>query len=902
MQAFNLKNQNNRSSRYILALSLVLSAAVSFAQPERMITCINENWQFTKDNPAGQAAKWQTVNLPHTWNIADVMDDVPGYYRGAAWYKKNLAIDRKLEGKQLFLFFEAANQVAEVFINGKKAGEHTGGYTAFYIPVTGLVNFDKENEILVKADNSHNPSIPPLSADFTFYGGIYRDVWLVALDPIHFSCNDYGNKGVLISTPSVDQRQATIHIKATITNAQTTAGKAKVITVIRDAKGSIVASDEYRVTLDASGDRVVESDLKVRRPRLWSPEEPYLYSVTTGVVDAATGKLLDAITSPLGFRWYSFDARKGFFLNGKPYKLVGTSRHQDFKDRGNALPDDLAKKDMILLKKMGGNFLRVAHYPQDITVLNVCDSIGLLASVEIPVVNEITESDTFYRNCMNMQVEMVRQYYNHPSVIMWCYMNEVLLRSHYNNEAEKQKKYYAAITRLARVLDSITRREDPYRYTMIAHHGDYKRYRDIGLVDIPMVVGWNLYSGWYGASFNDFPAFLDAFHKDYPDKPMVVSEYGADADPRVRSLAPVRFDKSVEYTTEFHRYYITEMLKRPFVAAAMIWNLADFNSETRTESMPHINNKGLLEWDRTPKDPYYYYQAVLSKTPFVKILGMQPAAGIVTGGAFCMRPVQAATNLSELELLINGKSAGTTKATNGICEWKVPFKNGINNIEIKGVQEGTVFSDHATKQFYLQPSRLDDSVVAFQQLNILLGANRYYTDEEQNVWIPDQEYYEGSWGHIGGKVFRIPNNNKLPYGTDKDISATYDDPVYQTQQVGIEKYRLDVPPGDYELTLHFAELMGGQVKELPYNLAGPNRVEENGKRIFDVYVNGKLLLENFDMAGQYGSATAIARKMQVQVPGNKGIEIYFKPIEGEPVLNALQVKKTGIEQLQVTGK
>jgi beta-galactosidase len=892
--------------KYLFFLFILFAAGLANAQ--RVLLPLNEDWQFTSDSSVVNAAVneqagWQPVTLPHTWNVDDVMDDVPGYYRGAGWYRKRLLLDKTLHGKEIYLFFEGAGQEASVFVNGKKAGEHTGGYTAFTICITPLIDWDRENELLVKVDNSYNRNTPPLSADFTFYGGLYRQAGLAAVDPVHFSCNDNGSNAIFVSTPSVNNRNAVVTITGTVSNAKAEAKRIRISTVIYDANGKKIAEASGSMLSAAGRNKNFRQVIKkISHPRLWSPDDPYLYKVITRVVDEDTGSILDEITNPLGFRWFRFDATKGFFLNGKPCKLIGTSRHQDYKGMGNAVPGELAKKDVEWLKKMGGNFLRVAHYPQDPVVLRTCDSLGILASVEIPVVNEITESDSFYTNCRNMQVEMIRQNYNHPSVIAWCYMNEVLLRPHYNNDKEKQKTYYAAITRLAGTLDSLTRKEDPYRYTMMAHHGDYNRYRDLGLLDIPMIVGWNLYSGWYGAALNDFPAFLDAFHKNYPGKPMVVSEYGADADPRIRSMEPVRFDKSVEYTTRFHRYYLVEMLKRPFVAAAMVWNLADFNSETRTESMPHINNKGLLTWDRVPKDPYYYYQAMLSKTSFVKILGTQPAGGMAdSNAAFCLRPLQAVANTPELELFINGKSAGRQQVENGLCEWRVPFINGANSIEVRGEKEGKLYSDRAVIPFCLQPYRLDNDSIPFRQMDILLGANRYFTDEEQQVWIPDQEYREGSWGHIGGKAFKLHGNGRIPYGTDKNIAGTDDDPVYQTQQMGIEKYRLDLPPGEYELTLHFAELLGGRVKEQPYNLADADRIEPNGKRIFDVYVNGKLLLGNFNITAAYGAATAVTKTTKLNIADDKGIEIYFKAIEGEPVLNALQVKRIDNGRLQVSG-
>ena len=838
----------------------------------------------------GKTLKWEKVNLPHTWNTEDIMDDEPGYYRGTGWYKKMIHVDRSLMGKSCYLHFEGANQVSELYINGQKAGDHVGGYSGFYIPVSALLIPGSENELLVKVDNRYDPNIPPLTADFTFYGGIYRDVWLLSVDRVHFSFSDFSSKGIYITTPAVNTQKGTVQVRLLLANEGELNKKLSIRTSIRKSNGTVVAGNTVSSLLEAKKEQSLSIPLlQVKQPHLWSPDTPYLYTVVSEIRDATSGKLIDQLSEPLGFRWFQFDAEKGFFLNGKSCKLVGTSRHQDFKGFGNAVPDDLAIQDIVWLKKMGGNFLRVAHYPQDPAVLRACDSLGILTSVEIPLINEITESDSFFNNCSRMMSEMIRQHFNHPSVIMWCSMNEILLKPRFNNDKARQKEYFATVTRLARLLDSLARKEDPTRYTMLAHHGDYNRYRETGLVDIPMVLGWNLYSGWYGATLSDFPAFLDAFHKDYPQKPLLVSEYGADADPRIRSFQPSRFDKSIEYTTKFHQYYMSEMLKRPFVAGAMVWNLADFNSETRTESMPHINNKGLLTWDRVPKDPYYYYQAILVSWPFLKILGTQPAAGIAdSSGIYCKRPIQVATNLDVLELFVNGKSSGSKQNKNGLCEWDIALQEGENHISVTGMKESKMYTDSAMIHFQLYPSRFKAGSV-FLPMNILLGGKRFFTDDAQQVWVPGNEYMTGGWGYSGGKGFKLQNNSRLPYGTDKNIAGTFNDPIYQTQQTGIERYRLDVPAGEYEVVLHFAELQGSQVKEQPYNLSDADKIEPNGKRVFNVYINDNLVLDHFDIAAQYGTATAVARLFKVNTPG--GINIEFKSIEGQAVLNALQVKQ-----------
>lgn len=867
----------------------------------RIVLGLNEAWRFTKDSvpQSGNTPVWETVTLPHTWNKTDVMDDVPGYYRGACWYKKQLHINSSLAGKQVYLYFEGANQETEVYVNGKKAGTHTGGYTAFCVPVTGLLHFNNTgntNEIAISVNNRHNDNIPPLSADFTFYGGLYRDVYLVATEPVHFSMSDNASSGVYLTTPAVTAQAATLKIEGSLINESAAKSPLQIITTLIDNTGKNVAEIKTPLSLKANQETHFTQQIQAfAHPHLWSPEDPYLYTAVTRITEVKTGRIIDKVTNPVGFRWFRFDADKGFFLNGKSYKLIGTSRHQDYKGLGNAVPDELARQDVRLLKEMGGNFLRIAHYPQDPSVLALCDQLGILTSVEIPVVNEITETDSFYNNCAAMQVEMIRQNFNHPSVVIWAYMNEILLRPKFKNDKAKQKIYFERITALAQRLDSLTRKEDPSRYTMISNHGDFNRYQETGLTRIPMIVGWNLYNGWYNSVMEGFSEFMDKHHKELPDKPVIITEYGADADERIRCFTPERFDKSVEYTTIFHQYYLTEILKRPFVAGGAVWNLADFNSETREETMPHMNNKGLLTYDRIPKDPFYYYKARLSDTPFLKIASSYWTlrSGVATEEMpnSCVQPMQVATNVDTVELFVNGESLGKKVAVKNMCQWMAPFLDGENNVRAVAIKNGHIYTDCMTILFRLQPADLKSTEVPFQQVNILLGAKRYYLDEgRKEIWLPDQPYRTGSWGYKGGAPFKV-NNGRQSYGTDKGITGTDDDPVYQTQQVGIQQYRLDVGQGQYELTLHFAELEGTAAMPLPYNLNQTGAADTAKNRIFDVYVNGNLVLENLNIAKQYGTACAVAKKIPVYVQDGEGIEISFKAKEGLPILNALQLKK-----------
>lgn len=848
---------------------------------------MNEKWMFCKGDTV--KGSWKPVTIPHTWNVADVMDEEPGYYRGDGWYKRSFTIPAKLKNSEISLYFEGVNQTADIFINGKKAGAHTGGYTGFSVPVTKLVQINGSNELVVRVNNSFNENIPPLTADFTFYGGIYRDVFLVASNRVHFDKSDYGSNGIYITTPQVSGKEARVSITTRIAAADHQGSSFRIVHTLYDPSGKLITSKMVSVNVKDKNLSIMNQSLpSILNPKLWSPEKPDRYLLRSVITDQK-GKIIDEQKNYIGLRWFHFDAQKGFYLNGKSYKLMGASRHQDYKGLGNAVPDSLAVHDVYLLKNMGANFLRVAHYPQDPAVLNACDSLGLLASVEIPIVNEITETDSFRHNSETMLEEMIKQNVNHPSVIMWCYMNEILLKPHFSADKARQEKYIASIHSLAQALEDRTRALDPSRYTMMADHGNLSQYEHAGLITIPQVIGWNLYSGWYGGSLNEFPKFLDTFHRHYPDIPVIVSEFGADADPRIRSNNPVRFDKSVDYTTLFHQFYYREIMKRPYVSGAAVWNLADFNSETRTETMPHINNKGLMEWDRTPKDPYYFYQAVLGKKPMVKLLGISQQVGGLkdSGNGQYSYPLKVATTSDSVEVIINNTPAQWMHTASGMAQGNIIVSKGQNHIRAESWKDGKYSMDSTS--VYVHAER--DSMPLFTSLNIIMGCSRYYISKDRQWWQPNHKYVNGGWGSVGGSDFKIKNNGRLPYGTDKDIIGTDDDPVYQTQLVGLNEYHVDVPAGTYEINLHFAELLGGKVPVPPYNLSSSDRLEDSTRRVFDVLVNGHPFLEHFNIADEKGTATALKKTFRVIVTGKEGIVIKFKPVEGQPVLNALQIRR-----------
>lgn len=339
----------------------------------------NSGWLFSKNEadaalPDRTTAGWQAVQLPHTWNDKDVLaDGQRGYYRGVGWYKKRFRLVPE-KGKRYFLRFEGVNQTAEVFVNGKPAGEHTGGYTAFNIDLTPFLEASGEQYIAVKADNSHRDDVPPLSADFTFFGGIYRPVHLITTGEQHFSMSDYGGPGIYIATPRVTPHSADVTIAYHLQNRSDVPQALTLETVVRKDVASVLATKTTAVTIPAFGDTVVTVTCSdVRDFDLWSPDHPAMYYVESLLEQS--GKRVDNLSQPLGFRWFRFDPEKGFFINGKNIKLMGANRHQDRIPYGNALSNDMHRQDLRLLKEMGGNFLRNAHYPQADEVLDQADQL-----------------------------------------------------------------------------------------------------------------------------------------------------------------------------------------------------------------------------------------------------------------------------------------------------------------------------------------------------------------------------------------------------------------------------------------------------------------------------------------------------------------------------------------------
>ena len=867
---------------------------------QRVVYTINDGWKFTKGSPfeaqltGCDDSSWETVNIPHTWNDKDADDETPGFYRGPVWYRKQLFIDKSQEGRRAVIYFEGANQEVRFYLNGQFVGEHKGGYTRFCFDITPHLRYGQENLFAIYVNNVYNPNIPPLSADFTFFGGIYRDVYLQFMNPVHIAANDYASSGVYIRTPEVNNSAASVEITTLLTNDMSQPTEIRVENIICDADGKEVKKTQAEVKLAAGETKTdISKKIKIDSPRLWDIDDPYRYMVYTRILDKRKGTLLDEVVNPLGLRWFKFDSEKGFFLNGKGRKLIGTARHQDYFQKGNALRDELHVQDVLLLKEMGGNYLRVSHYPQDPVIMEMCDKLGIVTSVEIPVVNAVTETEEFLHNSVEMAKEMVRQDFNRPSVMIWGYMNEIFLRRPYT-EGKQLEDYYRFTEKVARALEATIREEDPSRYTMMAYHNMPQYYEDAHLTEIPMIQGWNLYQGWYEPDINEFQRLLDRAHKAYKGKVLMVTEYGPGVDPRVHSYQPERFDFSQEYGLVYHKHYLNEMMKRPFIAGSSLWNLNDFYSESRVDAVPHVNNKGVVGLNREKKDVYWFYKTALSRRPILVIGNREwkSRGGVVnTAQKECIQSVPVFSNAEEVELFVNNKSLGKKKIENNYALFDVPFVGGENLLEAVAVTGDNKLRDMLRIQFQLVGSQLKDEAVPFTELNVMLGSPRYFEDRAANVaWIPEQEYKPGSWGFIGGTSYRRQTGFGTMLGSDIDIQGTDMNPIFQTQRVGIKSFKADVPNGEYSVYLYWAELESDKEREaLVYNLGADSEQTFAGNRSFGISINGTTVSDDFNVARDYGYARAVIKKFVITVKDGKGVSVDFHKKEGEPILNAIRI-------------
>lgn len=839
-----------------------LWVAVSLSAQREMKT-INDGWEFRK--PAD--TEWTSVNIPHTFNLDAYRQ--PNYYQGKGLYRRVLTLPEVDPHRRYYLKIDAASKAAEVTVNGKSAGSHAGGYTAFVVDVTDYIQ--KENIIEITVDNGRK-DITPISADFTFWGGIYRDVWLVSTPEQHFRMDNMGSDGVFVSTPEVNGQCGKIQVKGEVTNDAETTVTLEVQNQVYSPQGDLLQTRKQKVKLKAGETREFGyvSDV-IANPDLWSPETPSLYKVKTQLLNPKTNEVIDEKTNKVGFRWFAFDGNKGFSLNGKPYKLRGVNRHQDQAPVGVALDDEVHRRDIRLIKELGCNFIRISHYPQDDAIVEMCDELGLLAWEEIPIINIVPDTPGYADNCELNLREMIRQHYNHPSIIAWGYMNEILLTVPPVDSPEWQPCKERTVA-LAQRLEAALKEEDSSRVSVMAFNMT-NLYNEIGL-DLEDVVGWNLYQGWYVDKLEDFNKWCEDQHRRYPHHPIIISEWGAGSDRRLHTTEGRAFDFSMEYQQTYVEHYLPFIEEKEWISGCTYWNFIDFNVAARQESMPRVNNKGLFYNDRTPKDVAYYFKSMWRKDiPVLRIASRDWKVRVGKEGE--TQQIKLYSNLPEVELFVNGESAGKQATDNCHAVFNVVLPVGTSVLTAQGVYGNKPVEDVMTIDFRPLPDLSEGD-----ELAINVGSNCFFTSALSKLtWLPDRPYVPGSWGYVSGEA----------RSTTSEIVNTVDVPLYQTRREGEFTYKIDAPDGNYEVELLMADVTRPAAQLA--NLLGKNKSEETaGETRFNVIICGRQVETNFSPAD--GGRYRTAFKRRYIVCNEEGcITIALEAVKGKPFISGIKVRK-----------
>ncbi len=673
----------------LLAIFFLAVYAISAAGSPRSEIPFSSNWKFSKGDVQGASrtefndSGWETVCLPHTWNNLDGQDGGNDYYRGPAWYRKAFELPERYEARRIFVRFGAAGFVADVFVNGRFVGEHKGGFAAFVFNITGFLNFGGTNVIAVKVDNtspdkSQEFQIPPISADFTMDGGLYRKVNLIVTDPVHISLTDYASPGVFIMQKKVTDNLADLLVTTVLRNDTQTPADVVVRSAIFDREGKIVRQTDGKSKIEPDSDNRIIQEMRIDNPHLWNGRiDPYLYRAVVSVYIG--NDLVDRVEQPLGLRYYRVDPDSGFFLNGKPYELHGVALHEDKKDEGRAITDADRRLEMKDILDIGATMIRMSHYQYGQEMYRLCDKHGIVVWTEIPLVNQIVGSESFEQNAEQQLTELIRQNYNHPSVFFWGIFNEI-----HNAKGPDPLP-------LVRRLDSLAKAEDPTRPTTAASDDEDSTNF------VTDVLGFNKYYGWYYGSADDLGPYLDRWHKAHPDRAIGLSEYGAGGSIYQHEELPAKQPRTdgpwhpEEYQTQFHEISWKAIGSRPCIWFSTLWNMYDFASDSRREGFrAGINDKGIItQGHETKKDAFYWYKVNWNPQPMVHI----------NSKMFTVRDTSVITaevysNAKEVELFVDGKSLGRKSSDDHRFFWNnVELSRGSNYIKAVASIDGKKYFD-----------------------------------------------------------------------------------------------------------------------------------------------------------------------------------------------------------------
>jgi beta-galactosidase len=656
----------------------------------RSNTPINDGWRFLRSDAAGaQAAtfddsSWATVALPHTWNNMDGQDGGNNYYRGTGWYRRHYLAGPETASKNVYLQFDGANIVTDVWVNGTSMGQHRGGFARFRFDVTAALRPGADNVIAVRVSNAQPQDVAPLNADFTFFGGLYREVRLLVTDRVHIDTEDYGSQGVYLETTNVSAASANLRARVRVRNNDAAAQNVTVTTFVVHADGTVAAKLSASAMVTPAAIVELAASGALPAPRLWDGlRDPYVYTAYSEV--AVGARVADWVAVPVGFRSFAIDAAAGFSLNGRYLDLHGVNRHQDRLNLGWAIGTPEHDEDMALIEEMGATAIRLAHYQHAPYFYDLCDRRGMVVWAEIPLVNAITNTTAFSDNARRQLTELIRQNYNHPSIVFWGIGNELRTDDAPSNTLLTQ-------------LNDLVHAEDATRLSTYAHCCTSDTS---GLPTHSDVIGYNEYFGWYDAfgTYDQFAAWADNLHALRPTWRIGISEWGAGGAISQHAENPAPPDPyglvhPEEYQNLVHEAHWKAMKVRPFLWGKFVWNMFDFAVDSRNEGEhPGRNDKGLVTYDRkTRKDSFYWFKANWTDAPLVYITSRR-----WTSRTAATTTVKIYSNTDSVELRVNGTSLGTRTSTDRIFSFPaVMLRTGDNVVEATGTRGNSSVSDRVT--------------------------------------------------------------------------------------------------------------------------------------------------------------------------------------------------------------
>ncbi|MGB2866821.1 MAG: glycoside hydrolase family 2 TIM barrel-domain containing protein [Bacteroidota bacterium] len=687
----------------ILAILCLNQAFGRQANPEirltdsRAVYSLNANWRYLEEslqNPADLPSdenKWKKINLPHTWNAFDAVDVVPGYRRSASWYRREIFVPTNVGSRRFLLSFEGVNISSKVFVNRQLAGSHVGGYVGFDVDITPFVKAGEANLIEVRADNSYDlTTIPSQKSDFFIYGGITRNVWLKILPSVYVA-------SLRIRTPRVTKSTGETECEVEVKDFQSRSGKLTVQLVITNKDAKEVARTSAQVSMQNKSGIALLKSPAVKNPDLWSPSSPTLYSATVSLKEG--NKVLDQQIDRFGYRWYEFKEHGPFYLNGERLLLRGTHRHEDYAGYGMAIPDSLHRKDMRMIKEMGANFVRLAHYPQAPEVYRACDELGLLVWDELPWCRGGLGGDEWKANTKRLLNEQINQNINHPSIIIWSLGNESYWVPDIpgGDNSDSLRVFINELNSIAHTLD-------PRRLTAVRKIDD-----GAGIVD---VFSPSIWAGWYSSFYKNYEASIASARGKY--RRLLHVEYGGDSHVGRHTESPVTGNgiapsgggktegkpiRNISLNSDWSENYIVDLFdwhlhvseQLDWLSGNAQWAFKDFGTPLRPENpIPYINQKGLVDREGNPKDAYYVFKSYWTTSPAFCYIESHTWTER-NGPAGVAKKVQVFSNCAEVELLVNGKSQGVKKRNiknYPACglSWDVLFKGGENSLVAVGYE------------------------------------------------------------------------------------------------------------------------------------------------------------------------------------------------------------------------